>query len=511
LEHRSEAELRAGLIAAARILVARDGKVSLKQLYAESGIDRAGFYRCFASKEALLAAIVQGDVQSLQDIAQVAKPQVEHKVEQTVAQVGGAPIPVMTPAAPSAAPQVDAWLERRLRVFERALSALESRQEKSERDLAHHVAVVAEKFAAAPAPLPAPAALGRVADTIALPSVVLTPAGLAPAPLEIATPVDDVVFAPLENPAFHTDNSQTPPADDAAGAGVSPGGETEPVMFAADALDVTPEREIHDLIAQARSAANRAALEKPEPAHNLSLPRWIGWMGVGIVAVLICAGLALGNVARATQTSGGITARAAPRDALSRVTALADSGDARAQTVLALAYLRGQMGVTTDDVAARRWSLAAAEQGEPVAQYMVATLMSKEDAARAFSWFEQAALRGNIKAMHNLAIAYAEGQGTAEDDRRAAAWFNRAANQGYVDSQFDLAVLFERGQGVTQNRIAALKWYLIAARGGDGPSKARAEQLRLEMTPEEIARAEELVAAWQPQARDQAANAVYEP
>jgi localization factor PodJL len=283
-------------------------------------------------------------------------------------------------------------------------------------------------------------------------------------------------------------------------------------MFAADSLTgmTSPEQEIHDFIANARVAANRAAQDKAEPANNLSLPRWIGWMGVGIVAALICVGLALGNVARATQNNS-TAVRAEPHDTLSRVTALADSGDARAQTLLALAYLRGQMGVASDGVAARRWSLAAAEQGEPVAQYMIGTLMSKQDAAKAFSWFEQAALRGNIKAMHNLAIAYAEGQGTAEDDRRAAAWFNRAANQGYVDSQFDLAVLFERGQGVTQNRVAALKWYLIAARGGDGPSKARAQQLRGEMPADEIARAEELVAAWQPQPRDQAANAVYTP
>jgi localization factor PodJL len=207
----------------------------------------------------------------------------------------------------------------------------------------------------------------------------------------------------------------------------------------------------------------------------------------------------------------GVAYRAEPRDSLGRLIALADSGDARAQTVLALAYLRGQWGAPANDAAAKRWSLAAAEQGVPMAQYVAGTLTGKEDAAQAFNWFEQAALRGNIKAMHNLAIAYAQGDGTPEDDRRAAAWFNRAANQGYVDSQFDLAVLFERGQGVTQNRVAALKWYLIAAKGGDGPSKSRAEQLRSEMPADEIVRAELLVAEWRAQPRDQAANAVMAP
>jgi localization factor PodJL len=146
-----------------------------------------------------------------------------------------------------------------------------------------------------------------------------------------------------------------------------------------------------------------------------------------------------------------------------------------------------------------------------VAEYVLGALLSKQDAPRAFAWFQDAALHGNIKAMHNLAIAYAQGQGTAEDDRRAAAWFGRAAEQGYVDSQFDLAVLFERGQGVTQNRIAALKWYLIAAAKGDGPSQARADQLRTQMTDAEAAQAVERAAAYRPQPRDQLANAVASP
>ena len=150
-DNRSEAEIRAALIATARTLVKREGRVSLNQLYAESGIDHTGFYRCFSNKAALLAAIVQGDVQALQDIAQVAKPQ----IVQSVAQVGGAPIPVTPP--------VDPWLERRLRVFERALSTLEGRQEKSEQDLVRHVALLEEKLAAAQFATAPPSRYGNAA------------------------------------------------------------------------------------------------------------------------------------------------------------------------------------------------------------------------------------------------------------------------------------------------------------------------------------------------------------
>src|SRR5581483_9501917 len=226
------------------------------------------------------------------------------------------------------------------------------------------------------------------------------------------------------------------------------------------------------------------------------------------VTTVICAGIAF-NGARAVPVSGGaIVARQAPQDMLGRMTALADSGDPEAQTLLALAYLRGQYGAAADDNAAMRWALVAAQQGDPMAQYLIGALTAKDNEAQAFSWFEQAALRGNLKAMHNLAIAYAEGRGVREDDKSAAAWFNRAAMQGYVDSQFDLAVLFERGQGVAQNRISALKWYLIAAQGGDSAAAARAQELKTDMPAAEIARAGELAAAFRPEAADILANRV---
>jgi TPR repeat protein len=445
----SDVELRGALIAAARTMVARDGdaKFSLNRLYAESGISRTAFRRCFASKAELFAAIVGGDVQVLGEMAEAMVP------AQTLKVSGGADV--------AATPAVDAWLERRLRVFERALAALESRLERSERLLQRDLALLQEKIAE---PVP------PVAETQALPASVAEPAVEAP-----SAPVTVQTFTPREN--------------------------EEPVS----------DREIEDFLANARAAAKAASVPPPKE-RSLALPRWIAWMGVGLVTLLVCAGLALGNAARATQIApdSGTAYRAVPPDDMGRMMALADSGDARAQTLLALAYLRGRM-LPGDDQAAMRWSSAAAEQGEPAAQYLLGALLSKKDAPRAFSWFQEAALHGNLKAMHNLAIAYAQGEGVSEDDKRAAAWFGRAAAQGYIDSQFDLAVLFERGQGVSQNRIAALKWYLIAAAHGDGPAAARAVQLRGAMPADDAARAVRSASAFLPQPHDQLANALTSP
>lgn len=455
----SEEQARTALIAAARLMVARDGsaRFSLKQLYAESGVGRTAFYRCFSSKAELFGAIVGGDVQNLGEIAEAMVP------VQTQQVVGGSPV---------SAPGVDAWLERRLRVFERALATLESRQEKSERELTRNLSLLEEKLAV-PAAQPV-----MFADPV-------------------AEPEPEALTAPLIQPMADSADVTVAQEGSAPAEGFPPEEIEEPIR----------EREIQDFIAHARAAAQRAVVPPP-PARSLPLPRWIAWMGVCLVTLLVCIGLALGNVARATQITpqGGIAYRAVPQNAETRLIALADSGDARAQTILALAYLHGAYG-QSDDQAAKRWSLAAAQQGEPVAQYLAGALLSKDDAPRAFTWFQEAALHGNLKAMHNLAIAYAQGQGVREDDRRAAAWFGRAAAQGYVDSQFDLAVLFERGQGVAQNRIAALKWYLIAAAHGDSPAASRAQQLRGQMPGNEIARASSAAAAYKPQPHDQLANA----
>ena len=454
-------EMRRVLVTTARKLASREGSFSIKRVCSETGLDRKAFNSCFASKQALIAAIVEGDVETLGAIA-------------AVVAADGEPQPRPAPQAqtPVAAP-VDQWLERRLRVFERAVAGLENRQEKTERELALKVAELEEKIAAittaAPAAMAAPQA--PVLEERTEPAV--TEDAVAPAPagdFEIPDVPEEFALPQTEAPVSET--------------------------------------EVADFLAQARAAAIAASQPAPsQPA--LALPRWIAWMGVVAVTLMICAGLALGN-ASATQVEpvAGISARALPHDSLGRLIALADSGDARAQTLLALAYLKGRYGVAPDNGAAKRWSLAAAEAGEPTAQYLVGALTDKEDAAKAFAWFERAALRGNVKAMHNLAIAFAEGRGTAQDDARAAAWFGRAASQGYVDSAFDLAVLFERGQGVRQNRIAALKWYLIAAHAGDGPSKSRAEQLKAEMPDFEAAEAETMAANFKLQARDHAANAL---
>jgi len=110
--------------------------------------------------------------------------------------------------------------------------------------------------------------------------------------------------------------------------------------------------------------------------------------------------------------------------------------------------------------------------------------------------------------MHNLAIAYAQGQGTTKDEAKAAEWFARAAERGYIDSAFDLAVLYERGEGVTQDLKQAMKWYGVAAFAGDQASQARLDFLRTQMKPADVKLAMQAASSFSPLAALDDANSL---
>ena len=453
----NDAGIRRALIAAARAQSNRgDGsQIDVDEVCAQAGVERSEFERLFSGQEELFAAVLQEDVAQ-----KIAEATVTPSVPAAVAQ-----------AAPhsAAGSQADAWLERRLRVFERALAGLEARQEKTEQLLNRSVALLEEKQ---------PRTSERRASRRAEPASMPTQEALG-SQEEMEPQVAVASFKPRPLPL--------------------PELEPEPA--------ITPE-EMEGLLQNARRAAREAAVVDPSEPRSRRIPVWMAWTALGCVVLMALTGLTVANLlntssARADNVSHRQIAQLSPM-------VLADNGDPRNQTKLALAYLEGRGG-PPDKAAALRFGLAAANRGDPMAQYLIATLYQDgtgvaADPHRAFTWFEAAALRGNLKAMHDLAIAYDEGAGTPQDPSRAAAWFNRAAEQGYVDSQFDLAVLYERGDGVRQNPGSALKWYFIAAKAGDAQAKIRADQLAREIPAEDVARAEALAGAFKPVPRDALAN-----
>jgi localization factor PodJL len=455
------------LLETARELVLRgDGKFSIAALCAAAGVERADFRAHFTGKTALMAALMHE--------RPATAPAQSAPVEAAPAPVSKAGVP---PEPSVSAP--DAWLERRLRVFERALNALEAKAETTARSHARAIAQLEERLAAlgsaAPATVPeapeaqqaAPEAHQAEAPREALPA--------APEPEAPKNPAPELpALAPLPVQSFSREEM-------------------------ADVLQNAREA--------ARAAAAAAAAEPEAVSPDRSLrARWLAIGALSLVVLFLCIGLSLGKGAlggtAAAREADGVAHRHVAGTGIARTIALADAGDARAQAKLALAYLRGE-GVASDPITALRWSSVAAKSGQPVAEYLLGALYQqgehvKADPARAFAWFSAAAGKGNLKAMHNLGIAYAQGLGTMKDDAKATLWFTRAAERGYVDSAFDLAVLYERGEGVPQDLRQALKWYEIAGLAGDTPSKERAEFLRGQMGPVEARLAANAAMAFAP-------------
>ncbi len=598
----NDAETKAQLIAAARELIAQNAEFPLKELLVRTGISKAQFRRCFADKAQLLAALAGEDVKGLSEILQAAQPVRVAPVHLAPAHMAsvqlasGSDVMPVLPSAfapPSAAPAVnDAWLERRLRVFERALASLEKRQEKSEEIMAQQLALIREALsgmnqtgmnqtgriqtslveenqAAAPSsaaavamepvepepapqsfepfleqseaaniPSPEPSGISSMVDVVSEENDEsargvlgeLEPFSLEPGALASVPSAEVLSEETAEETAFAAEiaSIEEPVSDE--------GEEPMTQAVSGTMAEREPQKEVVDFIAHARRAAHQAAqAEHNKPKSSLNM-RWLGWGAAALMVLLICAGMVLaagainggarGMLPAATArplpqvaANGGMnsginsginsgTARRQPADkGIAHLIALADSGDARAETALALAYLRGE-GVAGDEEAARRWSQAAAAQGQPVAEYVLGTLYleGNRNESEAARWFLAAAAQGNIKAMHNLAIAYAEGQGVEKDPAEAVKWFLRAAEAGYRDSQFDLGVVYERGLGVPQSARAALKWYLIAAAHGDMPSASRAQTLKEQMDPSEVKQASVDAASFAPQEASLSAN-----
>jgi len=468
---------RSRLLETAKAMVLRgDDAFSVASVCTEAGVELTVFRTHFSGKTALMAALMQAP----------ATPETQTPV----------PEPVSKAALEPAVSTPDAWLERRLRVFERALNALEAKAESAAREQARAIAQLEERLKAGPttdsAPVPEPAPVALKPAPVALKEVARRQDPV-PQPVSAAPPPPQ---EPSQEPEAHcvTPVAEAPPAEEM---------EIAPRVFSAPPAITANKEEMAGVLQSAREKV-RIVVEPPPPPPNSTRMRWLAMGGLALVALLLCIGLWLGkNMADAgARQSDGVTHRQAASGKLAQTIALADAGNTRAQARLALAYLRGQ-GVAGEANVALLWTRSAARAGNPVAQYLMGVMYQQgdhvmADPVAAFGWFSRAAEKGNLKAMHNLAIAYAQGQGSAKDEAKAAEWFTRAAERGYVDSAFDLAVMYERGAGVTQDLKQAMKWYGIAAMAGDAPAKERVDFLRGQMNAADIKLADNAAMAFAP-------------
>jgi localization factor PodJL len=117
----------------------------------------------------------------------------------------------------------------------------------------------------------------------------------------------------------------------------------------------------------------------------------------------------------------------------------------------------------------------------------------KKDLVAARRLYLAAASKGNGKAMHNLAVLYAEGIDGKPDYTTAAQWFRKASERGIADSQYNLGVLCARGLGTEKSPAESYKWFALAAAQGDRESAKKRDEVADHMDADELAAAMESV------------------
>ena len=488
-----DGNIRADLLEAARALNATSpDQLSIAALCKKTGANRSDVRRYFSTNAVLKEAVAKkppvkkaAAAENPRRKPKTRKVEVRQAEEIILEQPMAAIIEDAKPEIsapdiqPAAAPPREGWLDRRLDVFERALALLETRAEETALEQAQSLSSFEEKLSNL---------------------VVVQPIASEPPPF-------------VEIPAMRTGVGGSEIKDAAEAVFCYP----PPVLPAMSDVELDEKPPAFDARKEMRSILENTPLPKPEtaaatpPEYKRAMTWALVSAAVAFAVLLLSLGLfSSGDPAGAKQIpvakiekqasevskvlvidATGMAANTndkvdgQPTSTVTRnMVARAESGDAHAQTDAALAFLRGD-GVDADPMAAARWSQAAADQGDPNAQFILGSLYAqgvKPDPQRAVRWFTTAALRGNAKAMHNLAMAYLNGQGIAKDSAAAINWLVKAANGGYRDSAFDLAVLYERGEGVARSPQDALKWYDTATALGDSQAAARAKFLRTQLS-----------------------------
>jgi TPR repeat protein len=185
----------------------------------------------------------------------------------------------------------------------------------------------------------------------------------------------------------------------------------------------------------------------------------------------------------------------------------AEGGDPEFEERLGQAYMVGSMGLPRDMAQAFAWTQKAADQGLESAERSLANYYSfgmgvEQDEAKAVVWLAKAAQQGDQFSAMELAQDYEEGHGVAMDEAQAFNWYLKAADDGNPDAQQKVAAAYAYGKGAPRDDVKAYVWLDIATSNPISRDETRDAQLlalkavKARLTPEQLAKAEGMVAQW---------------
>ena len=138
-----------------------------------------------------------------------------------------------------------------------------------------------------------------------------------------------------------------------------------------------------------------------------------------------------------------------------------------------------------------------AEAGNPSAQVFIGLMYNEghgvdQDGSKTEKWYSLASEQGYVPAKWRLAMLYYHGSGVTQDYQKAADLYHSAAKQGDVYSQKALGIMYSEGSVVPKDNIIAYSWFHVASKNGFKLAKKFQNDIKNEMTPEEIAIAQNM-------------------
>ncbi len=265
---------------------------------------------------------------------------------------------------------------------------------------------------------------------------------------------------------------------------------------------------------------------KPKPSGRRNAAK-VSWKAVAasvaVVAIVTSAGFAwVKRDAIASHVTAMVPATPAPVQAAISTENLpaptgspalqadAKAGDTAAAYEVGVRYAEGK-GVAQDLDAAVKWLGYAVSKGSPQAAYRLGSVYENniQNMAEARRFYKWAAEQGNVQAMHNLAVLYAQDlDGKGENWEQAIEWFRRAAGYGKRDSQHNLGIIYARGLSGSSDLKEALAWFSIAARQGDKDSSEKRDALLRQADAQVKADATRIVDAFRARPFNEAVNTV---
>ena len=108
-------------------------------------------------------------------------------------------------------------------------------------------------------------------------------------------------------------------------------------------------------------------------------------------------------------------------------------------------YFKGR-GVRKDFKNAEWYYRKAAEQGDPLAQYIFGRIYIYEGKSNkeAFTWLEKAAINGHADAQYLVGRMYARGEGVSRDMEKSKFWYEAADEQEHLKAQDELDKIKEQ-------------------------------------------------------------------